>query len=205
MNSNILIADDHELVRDTIAAYLGRTGGFNVHVASDLDEAAGILRDAPNIDLAILDYEMPGMNGLEGLRELRARYPGTKTALMSGVTSNGTAARALRYGACAYLPKSMSVNAMIDGIRQALSGEKFVPYDIETEGPEGPGDRDWGLSPREFEVLELVSHGKSNRDIATALGLKEVTIKLHVTNILSKLGARNRTQAALMAKEKRLF
>ncbi len=205
MMPSILIADDHELVRDTIAAYLGQTEGFTVHVASNLDEAAGILRNAPDIDLAILDYEMPGMNGLEGLRELRARYPSTKTALMSGVTSKETAARALDFGACAYLPKSMSVTAMVNGIRQVLSGERFVPFDISESGTVVANDLEWGLSPREYEVLELLSYGKSNRDIAFALQLKEVTVKLHVTSILSKLGAQNRTQAALMAKEKRIF
>lgn len=202
---SILLADDHELVRDTIAAYLDRSEGFTVHVASSLDEAAGILRKSPDIDLAILDYEMPGMNGLEGLRELRERYPTTRTALMSGVTNNETAARALRYGACAYLPKSMSVSAMIDGIRQALSGEQFVPFEMPENGKKASTDLAWGLSPREYEVLELLTYGRSNKDIAHALQLKEVTVKLHVTSILSKLGAQNRTQAALMAKEKRLF
>ena len=201
----ILIADDHELVRDTIAAYLAASDDFTVHVASDFNEATDHLRGNPEIDLVILDYEMPGMNGLEGLREIRDRHASIKVALMSGVTNDKTAARALRYGACAYLPKSMSVSAMLEGVRKAISGERFFPSHFSECEKVGAPCLDWQLSPREYDVLELLSYGRSNRDIATTLELKEVTVKLHVTNILSKLGVDNRTQAALMARERRLF
>lgn len=205
MTQNILIADDHALVRDTIADYLGRIGGFTVSSASDLDGAARVLRRTPDVDLAILDYEMPGMNGLEGLREMRKLFPDIKLALMSGVVSNSTAARALSCGASGYLPKSMPVQDLVQGIHRLLSGEQVVPFDVPEDGAAPPQDLPWGLSPREYEVLELVSYGRANRDIAATLNLKEVTVKLHVTNILSKMGAENRTQAAVMAKDRRLF
>ncbi|MDU8945511.1 response regulator transcription factor [Ovoidimarina sediminis] len=201
----VLIADDHELVRDTIATYIAASEGFTVNVASDFHEAVDALTEAPETDLVILDYEMPGMNGLEGLRKLRDLHGSVKVALMSGVTNDKTAARALQYGACAYLPKSLSVRTMLEGIRKAMSGGRFFPINISEDESAGASCLEWQLSPREYDVLELLSYGRSNRDIASALTLKEVTVKLHVTNILSKLGADNRTQAALMARERRLF
>jgi len=203
--TQILIADDHDLVRDTIAAYLGGTEGFTVHTAANLNDAMEVMAGDTSIDLVILDYEMPGMNGLDGLTKLRDRYPSAKAALMSGVANDDTAARAFQRGALGYFPKSLSVKTMVSGIRQVLAGEYYAPFDMSANGNLQKRELEWGLTPREFEVLEKVSMGMPNKDIAEALDLKEVTVKLHVKNLMAKMGAGNRTQAALMAREKRLF
>ncbi len=198
---NILIVDDHDLVRDTIAAYLARTEGLEVDSASTLDEAVEKLRGMTSFDLAVLDYNMPGMDGLAGLRRAVSGFPATRIALMSGVARPEVAREAMALGAVGFFPKSLAAASMVNAVRFVLSGEKYFPFDLAMEGETANGGEDFhGLTPREVQTLRGLCDGKSNKEIARGLDLQEVTIKLHVKNILSKLGARNRTQAALRAK-----
>ena len=201
---NILIADDHQLVRDTIASCLSSTGEFDIHTAANLEEAFNVLATPIGIDLAILDYQMPGMNGLRGLQQARARYPGVKTAIMSGVATSDVARDALQLGASGYFPKSIPVQTLVGGIKQILEGDDYleVPPD---DGPQNPEVvRDYNLTKREVEILRALNAGFSNKEIANSFGLKEVTVKFHVTNVMAKLGVTNRTQAALRASEEGL-
>ncbi|MDJ0993140.1 MAG: response regulator transcription factor [Dinoroseobacter sp.] len=202
---SILLADDHQLVRDTVAAYLAAKGGFNVQSAATAQEALEVLSSQKQIDLAILDYEMPGMNGLDGLAELKRHYPDQKTALISGVATSDVAEKAMHLGAVAYFPKSMPVASMLDGIRQLLVSECGPQQDPDTIDGSSPQPRDYGLTSREEQVLARLTLGQSNKVIAEELRLKEVTVKFHITNILSKLGVSNRTQAALLASTEKLI
>ncbi|MDJ0857872.1 MAG: response regulator transcription factor [Dinoroseobacter sp.] len=202
---SILLADDHQLVRDTVAAYLAAKGGFNVQSAATAQEALEVLSSQKQIDLAILDYEMPGMNGLDGLAELKRHYPDQKTALISGVATSDVAEKAMHLGAVAYFPKSMPVASMLDGIRQLLVSECGPQQDPDTIDGNSPQPRDYGLTSREEQVLARLALGQSNKVIAEELRLKEVTVKFHITNILSKLGVSNRTQAALLASTEKLI
>lgn len=196
---DILIADDHDLVRDTIAAYLENCADFTIHTAGTLDDAFAIMADGDAIDLAILDYEMPGMNGLDGLSQVRKRFQDVKIALISGVASREVANRAMEKGAVAFFPKSISAETMINAIRVVLAGGKYMPVSETRDAP-----NDHGLSPRELEVLDLLCLGQSNKEIARALGIKPVTATFHVQKIMAKLGASNRTQAAIRAKDQNL-
>ena len=203
---NILIADDHDLVRDTIAAYLEALDDFRVQTAASLDEALSAMSGLAAIDLCILDYNMPGMNGLAGLETAQQRFPATKVALMSGVASRDVANSAMAQGAHGFIPKSLTASSLVNAIKFILSGERYFPFDFRTtEKQTKPTGVFANLSDREMETLEQLSIGLSNKEIALNLGVQEVTIKLHVKNILSKLGVSNRTQAALMAKEHHLF
>ncbi len=202
---SILIADDHRLVRDTIAAYLSSKGGFSVRLASSADEAFALISLPEQFDLAIFDYQMPGMNGLDGLAKVKKRFPALRTALMSGVATREVAEEAAKLGALAYFPKSMPVDSMLRGIRQVLSGEiNFVEGREDTEGAD-PAPDSHGLTPREVQILKRLALGQSNKLIAEELRLKEVTVKFHVTNIMNKLGVSNRTQAALLATKKKII
>jgi len=201
---NILIADDHELVRDAIAAYLSAVDEFNILTAADFDQAMATMGGLDSIDLLILDYNMPGMNGLRGLELAQRNYPHAKVALMSGVANKDVATKAMDQGAHGFIPKSLSAASMVNAIRFVLSGERYFPFDFapaQATPREGFGD----LSEREMQTLEQLCIGLSNKEIARNLDIQEVTVKLHVKNVLAKLGVANRTQAALLAKEKMLF
>ncbi|MCV6592338.1 MAG: response regulator transcription factor [Silicimonas sp.] len=198
----ILIADDHGLVRDTIAAFLGNVDDFEVSVGSDLPEALALLGSELSFDLAILDYNMPGMEGLEGLKQAVAQFPVTKFALMSGVATAEVGKDAMAAGAVGFFPKSLAAGTMVNAVKFVLSGESYMPLDMAMARETAPGKvRYNGLTEREVETLRGLCAGQSNKEIARDLDLQEVTIKLHVKNILAKLGVNNRTQAALRARD----
>ena len=204
--TNILIADDHDLVRDTIAAYLETVDGFNVLTAHDLTSALEVMSGLDSIDLSILDYNMPGMDGLQGLDRAVKSYPATKVALMSGVATRDVAINALAHDARGFIPKSLSAVSFINAIKFILSGERYLPFDLASSAPAGKNHSDFtNISGREMQTLEQLCIGLSNKEIARNLDIQEVTVKLHVKNIFSKLGVSNRTQAALFAKERHLF
>ena len=203
---NILIADDHFLVRDTIAAYLDAVGDFKVVTAHDLGTALEVMDGLESIDLLILDYNMPGMNGLQGLERACKSYPACKVALMSGVANRDVANNAMKQNARGFIPKSLSANSFINAIRFILAGETYFPFDYGTTSSEEKNYGDFAkISTREMQTLEQLCIGLSNKEIARNLDIQEVTVKLHVKNLFSKLGVSNRTQAALLAKERHIF
>jgi DNA-binding NarL/FixJ family response regulator len=202
----ILLADDHDMVRETISAYLQSEGGATVTSAVDLPGALGEIADNGPYDLVLLDYNMPGMNGLAGLGTAFEANGGKGVAILSGSAPARTAKEALDAGAIGFIPKTMGAQSLLNAVRFMSAGEIYVPVELmrkEAEAPSHPlADK---LSPREIEVLDGLCRGLSNKEIARELELQEVTIKLHVRTLCRKLDAKNRTQAALTAKEAGLF
>ena len=198
----ILIADDQELVRETIAAFLRQDPGFTVDIAEDLNSALATVKADGAYDLIMLDYMMPGMNGLEGLAAMRAAAPGTPVAILSGTAPRSVAEQAVAQGAAGFLPKTMSTKSLVAAARFMAAGEVYAPV-LRTADAKGSADVAplSPLTPRELDVLRRLCRGMANKEIARDLDLQEVTVKLHVKTLYRKIDARNRTHAAMIAKE----
>ena len=203
----ILIADDHDLLRDTLVLFVEVEGSIEIVAASDLDEALAIVDAQGPFDLIMLDYNMPGMSGLDGLKRALTYNGDQKVALMSGIAKRSVAEEALALGAAGFVPKTISAKSLINAVKFMAMGEKYAPIDFMTAEDEAaaPNPLAEKLSRRELQVLEGLSQGKSNKEIARDLDLQEPTIKLHVKTLYRKIGAGNRTQAALIAKDAGLF
>jgi DNA-binding NarL/FixJ family response regulator len=171
---------------------------------ADLPEALSrIAEAAPPYDLVVLDYGMPGMNGYCGLDQALAASAGRPVALMSGLASSGVVERVLAAGAAGYLPKTLPARSLVNAIRFMAAGETYMPLDLHRPS-QAPEAEPSGLSPRERQVLAGLCAGQANKEIARDLDLREPTNKLHVKLICRKLGASNRTQAAMIARERAL-
>jgi two-component system nitrate/nitrite response regulator NarL len=200
MTLRVLIADDHTLVRDLFMAYLTGLGDFTVTAAADVDAAAAALATGP-FDLILLDYHMPGMNGFAGLARMIEAAAPTPVAIISGTAIPAIAEQALQQGAAGFLPKSLPARSLINAIRFMIAGEIFLPSEMNRAGGGAVDPFDGQLSTRERQVLAGLCQGKSNKQIALDLGLQEPTVKLHVKLVCRKLSARNRTHAAMIARD----
>lgn len=194
----LLLADDHDLVRDSVAAYLRNEGFEDVITSASVDQTIEILQADSAFDLILLDYQMPGMNGLKGLEQLLSDYPGVPIAIISGAASAEVARRAIECGAVGFVPKSLPAKSIAGAVHIMVSGTVFAPFEFMSQKEVKP---ETGLTSRETEVLRGLCEGKANKEIALDLGLSEVTIKLHVRTLGRKLEARNRTHAAMIARE----
>lgn len=198
----ILIADDHDLVRETIALFLENEGLSEVLTAGSLSEAESIADAHGNFDLIILDYNMPGMDGLNGLTRIKKANDGRPVAIISGTATPAIAAEAIAAGAAGFIPKTLGSKSIVSAIRFMAEGEVYLPFGYMQQAEE---KKVGNLTERETEVLRGLSKGLSNKEIARELDLREVTIKLHVKTLCRKLDARNRTQAAMTARDRKLI
>lgn len=197
----ILLADDHLLLIEMIATYLSQDDNLIVDKVGSLPSAIQLLDGGTHYDLVVLDYQMPGMNGLNGLRQVMEKPNVTYTALMSGQMPKNDAREAIRLGAVGIISKSVSANYFVQTLKYLAMGGKHIPDDY-AQTPAGSTNPHFeALSKRETEILREIATGKTNKNIAYELGIRETTVKQFVTLINKKLNVQNRTQAALVARD----
>ncbi|WP_343504887.1 response regulator transcription factor [Alloyangia pacifica] len=199
----ILIADDHAMVLEMFAQFIENLDDVSASTAPDLDTAlSAIDRDGP-YDLVLLDLNMPGMNGLEGLGRAISRNGGKPVALLTSNPPAHLVSEVLAMGGAGFVLKTTSLKAFANEIRFMAAGGRYIPVELIERQRVAPREPRAAaqLSERENDVLAELAEGKSNRDIGAALGLKEATVKMHVKSICSKLEASNRTQAVIVARD----
>ena len=203
----LLVVDDHPLIRGALREILRALDDqMELLEAGTGPDALAIAEQHADIDLILLDFALPGVEGYDLLIELRERYPGFPIVIHSATEQPEIVMRALDHGAMGFIPKTSSTELLLGALRLVLSGGVYLPADVlrRTAAPAVLSSttaetsyRDLGLTERQAQVLALVIQGKSNKIISREFNLAEGTVKIHVTAILKALGVANRTQAVV--------
>jgi DNA-binding NarL/FixJ family response regulator len=189
----VLTVDDHPLLRDGIAALLNAESDMKlVAEASNGREAVEKFR-LHRPDVTLMDIQMPDVNGVEAISLIQAEFSGARIIVLTTYSGDAQVVAALRAGARAYILKGHVHRELLETIRAVHAGQKRIPPEIAAELAQHVADDD--LTPREIDVLRLIAAGNANKQIADQLSIGEATVKSHVTNILSKLGANDRAHA----------
>jgi DNA-binding NarL/FixJ family response regulator len=199
----IVIVDDHPLFRDALnQALQSSLGATSIRQAGTLDELNGLLAEDSDLDLILLDLNMPGIQGFSGLLYLRAQHPGIPVMIISATEDASAIRKAMNFGASGFVPKSQSIESIRAAVQAVLQGDVWTPpeIDLTKTGPSADEDlvaRLSSLTPQQVRVLVMLGKGLLNKQIAYELGVSEATIKAHVSAILQKLGVDSRTQAVI--------
>src|SRR3984885_3582020 len=214
MTLKVLVIDDHPLVQEGVSAALeSLADDVTVLAARDAQQGLATAAENPDLDLVLLDLALPGMSGFNLIGKLHERLPSLPVVVLSALEEPENVRHAINAGAMGFVPKSAATRVLIEVLQQVLEGNVTVPLALQSSRPPVshalPGASDMPsasepdvalLTLRQLEVLSRVCQGKTNKQIATELGLSEKTVKAHVTAIFKVLGVVNRTQAVLVAR-----
>lgn len=208
----LMIVDDQKLMRQGLKTLLELEGGFEIVAEAGDGQAALDAYAELQPDVALMDVRMPGMDGVEATRRLRQKWPDARVIILTTFNDDEYVFEALRVGALGYLLKDLSGQELANAVRTVAGGGALIDPSVARKvvaefarltppaRPMNEGLPD-PLTERELDVLRLLAQGLSNREIGNKLSLTEGTVKNYVTNVLQKIGARDRTQAALRGRE----
>jgi DNA-binding NarL/FixJ family response regulator len=200
----ILLADDHPLFREGVRHVLAQ---LDSHVeiidAHDYPSLFSVAKHHADLDLALVDLNMPGMDAHEAVIRFRSEFPGVPLVILSATETRADIQRTLKAGALGYIQKSSPSRVILDALHQVLAGDIYVPPALErafSASAASPSPVPPHLTSRQLEVLKLLIQGKTNKTIGQRLGLSEGTVKIHMAAIFRALNVRNRTEATVAAR-----
>lgn len=195
----ILLVDDHTLFRDGLKLVLKQIGDdVEISECGTCSDAYDIIRASDGFDLILLDVNLPVISGMEGLQDFRKLDPSAPIVFLSGSDDHKLIRKALELGVMGYIPKTLSSEIMIQALQLVLKGGKYVPDNILTR-PDELTRSEIRLTARQREILQLISQGKANKEIARTLGIADNTVRVHISAIFQALKVNNRTEAAFAA------
>ena len=207
-----LVADDHPLYLIAVREQLARLyPDATVETATSLTEVLDLLRQSEHFDLLLIDYSMPGMSGEDSIQKVVSAAKDAPVVVMSGIANAPEVSLCIGTGAKAFLPKTLSSKVFASALSLVLSGGSYLPAEMFATAAPPPCEPDQSpadgapFSERERHIMSMVVAGKSNKEIARDLNLREVTIKVQLTHIYKKLGAKNRAQAAMLMSQGRIL
>lgn len=199
----ILIVDDHPIVRVGIGALIASSRDMQIVGQARSGEEAVALHAQHRPDITLMDLRLPGINGVQTIRQIRAQNPAARFIVLTTYDGDEDIYQAMEAGASGYLIKDMPQEVLFEAIKRVHSGGRYLPPPVsQTLASRMP---DTSLSKRECDVLRLMAQGKSNGEIASDLGITEGTVKCHVSVILNRLSVRDRTQAVVAGLQRGLI
>ncbi len=193
----VLIVDDHPLLRDGIAVLIANRDDIVVVGQAENGAEAIAAHQRLRPDVTLMDLQLPDMDGVDVIKAIRSDAPQARVVVLTTYSGDARAQKAMQAGARAYTLKNHVRRDLLDTIRKVFAGHKYVDPEVAGQMAEHSGEE--GLTSRELQILLLVAGGLSNKRIASALDISEDTVKGHVSNILSKLDANDRTHAVTLA------
>ena len=200
-----VIADDHPLFRGALReAVTGLFQHVEIGEAGSFEDVAKLLESGGEVDLILLDLNMPGVRGFSGLMYLRAQYPSVPIVVVSANDDPTVIRRCMDLGTSGFIPKTLGIEEMRAAIKRVLEGGVWTPSDVDLSTGADTETANLmarlaSLTPQQVRVLMMLSEGLLNKQIAYELGVSEATVKAHVSAILQKLGVESRTQAVITA------
>lgn len=198
----LLLADDHRMILEVFSMFLRDQVGMDVTSVQSFDEAAQLMQQDGPFDVVLLDLNMPGMHGIAGLKRALRMNGGNPVAIITGNPTPRMLDEILQTEAAGVILKTTPARSLANAIQFIHAGERYLPLELMRSAAEpAPMAGGGQLSGKEMDVLLQLAEGKPNKEIAKALDLAEPTVKMHLTAICRKIGAQNRTQAVVMARD----
>jgi len=202
----ILVADDHPLFRDAVINIISQNfPESEIFESKDIESTLAFAKETTDIDLILLDLNMPGMSGLAGLLDLRNQHPTIPVVILSAETEKQVILQTIAYGAVGFIAKSSAKDVIGDALKSIFAGNVYLPADIIRSQTTVNTSKEFEVLPekmflltrRELMVLKHLTKGEANKQIAFNLNISETTVKSHVSSILKKLGASNRVKVVV--------